>query len=104
MTVAPGERSLSVTAVVRGLMTATGRSRSPPWSRNCCRLLSGVTKIKDRVPAGRALAYASATGRAKAATTRGRSEIRAAVGYRMGDGPQITRPRQKEKRTKQGRH
>ena len=43
--------------------------------------LSGVFKINNHVPAGRALAYASATRRAKAATTRGSDQMSSAVGY-----------------------
>ena len=37
-------------------------------------------KINNRLPAGRAVAYASATRRAKAATTRGSGQMRSAVG------------------------
>ena len=37
-------------------------------------------KINNRLPAGRAVAYASATRRAKAATTRGSGQMSSAVG------------------------
>jgi hypothetical protein len=38
-------------------------------------------KINDHIPAGRAVAFASATRRAKAATTRGSDQMSSVVGY-----------------------
>src|SRR5260370_2493371 len=70
-----------------GLSGRVGWVRSRGW-------LAGVTKIKDGVAAGRALTYASVTGKAKAASTRGQGGMSFVVGFPLAgssaDNPSAT--------------
>ena len=84
---APALTAAETGGYIRAHLSQAGPTRCSPG-------LSGVTKIKDGIAAGRALTYASVTGRAKAASTRGRSGMSSVVGCPRGgsspDNPSAT--------------